>query len=240
MDLLGSLDVEVKEGDAAGSEGRPKTRRVETAKDKEQQKQILDIMMMVIKLKLWTAQQARNVNSIVIRVWKVPVESPFVQLSKAATQAYEKAIVAAREREGPEKAKEKLGIPCVHIFNSWVKYLLQHPPPSAPPQLIQIIQQAMAIWQEKGWKWILGYIPYVRIAKMFGDEFKKVEVSVPMYASWLETKTWPSEPSAVTPIHVFAILKEMLDDSGKELAGVAPRGELEKKLQAYLEEAAAK
>eukprot|EP00973_Karenia_brevis_P078967 10960726-Karenia_brevis.AAC.1 len=80
--------------------------------------------------------------------------------------------------------------------------------------------------QSKGeWKHVAKTILHFKISRMYQSSFKRVEVSVCVD---------PEDPSVMEVWKLINV--RMMEESGaKEMQGVAPMGELERKVQAYVD-----
>ena len=92
----------------------------------------------------------------------------------------------------------------------------------------------------KGWKLIHRQLPHSRVAKMYNAQDKRLEMAAPTEANW-DMSDWleaggDKEVMILWPIHVWIMIKKaILGAGGKEMLGMAPAGDLERKIQEYLD-----
>eukprot|EP00969_Alexandrium_andersonii_P085816 3783383-Alexandrium_andersonii.AAC.1 len=60
-------------------------------------------------------------KSIVLLVYQLPADNPFVETALAATKAY-----SQRAKEASQAQKEALGPPHPHVWNAWVTQIIKH------------------------------------------------------------------------------------------------------------------
>ena len=98
----------------------------------------------------------------------------------------------------------------------------------------------MNAWNGKGlgWQYIHAHIPYAKLAKAFHSDDKRIELSCPLE----KVESAYTEEGMHTPTWVWVMAKKtILQDKDSELLeGVAPQGDMERKIQAFLDQAAAK
>ena len=73
------------------------------------------------------------------------------------------------------------------------------------------------------------------LAKMYNAADKRMEVACPTESSWAEADMTKVEN--FLPVHMWVYIKRaILAEGGKEMMGMAPAGDLERKIQEYLDE----
>eukprot|EP00973_Karenia_brevis_P055235 7680226-Karenia_brevis.AAC.1 len=98
---------------------------------------------------------------------------------------------------------------------------------------------AMVINVSKAWSWqqVVAEVPHCRVTRMFNQEEKKVEMAIPKSVTM--EKAWvPSEEKDVTISFVGVLVQRRLamQTGYKLLQGSAPAGDLERKLQTWLDQ----
>ena len=186
-------------------------------------KDMLNIIGTIGKLSLNSAQQTRALKSILIDVFRVPTDFPMAAAMRAATKGFAEA---AQRIVDPIARTERLGVPHVHAWNACVKTFklaLEASSAQADKDTLGMIAQYIDKKNKEGWKGVVSEVTYARVRKNFNKEFVRLEFNVrdatpsrPLYESmkkWINT--WPST---------------------SELPGVAPPGDLERKVQQWLVE----
>ena len=217
-----------------------------------------ELIIMLSKLTLNNTQQNRMLKAIVVQCFKVLTKSTWVEVHKEARASYAQSQQEAKkEGTSADVFKEKYGLPHVWGMNAWIKQLLteletEHTKmetdgkdPSIIEQSkthIQLIKDSLKAWPEQGgWKLIHKDIPHCSVSKMFNSAEKRVEVSCPMEdvvannpsQFLLKTETG----NFLRPVHVWLELKDrMIKQGAKEMQGIAPAGDLERKIQSYLDD----
>eukprot|EP00973_Karenia_brevis_P075896 10544488-Karenia_brevis.AAC.1 len=111
-------------------------------KDSEDIKKNLELVM---KLSLWTAQQARVTRAAVVQVLKVPSGHPIVNLTKETMTEYINRQKALKSQGStPDQIKEEISTPTVHVFNSITKWVIEDP--RLPPTKKEALQKSVAKW----------------------------------------------------------------------------------------------
>eukprot|EP00973_Karenia_brevis_P037152 5121525-Karenia_brevis.AAC.1 len=159
---------------------------------------------------------------------RMQAENKFVKAAKYAVSQYEELIKTQKEAEGIDVLKEKLGVPAVHCWNALVQEMLKDPQGTMTAMQAEAVKTLMKDWS---WKAVLDSVPHCKIAKMFGQEHKRVEIASPADHGVLEVLD--VEPEKATPLMLTKLLKaRLLKESGaRMLRGAAPKGDLERKLQ---------
>ena len=217
MDL--GLDVEMPVGSASAT---AKTRRVgEHSADMEK------FVALLAKLSLSNALRIRRAQSILLQVIRVPTENPYIQAGIKATQDWaEKAKASAKPaRETP------LGLPHIHCFNAMLRYCMtKYDSKTAPTAADSEAAHAMkeycatcAAMEGPTWEAINQHVKHWRVQRNHAREYKRLEYNIV-----------PGSPAErVTEI----IVRDVLTDKGAQrLQGVAPAGDMERKIQSWLDE----
>jgi hypothetical protein len=181
----------------------------------------------LVKLVLSNTQCTRMLKAAVLRTFKFFTDSPWIVGHRQATTQFNTAAEALRKEKGPEEAKEALGHPGVHGFNALVKQLLSE---MCPDQQV-IVKQAIDKWN---WKTVSDEIKTCRVEKMMESKFKRLVICCPA----AEGKHSPNaDLAAWTPTDCYLEMIKIWNAPSskvKDLRGQAPAGDLERKMQQYL------
>eukprot|EP00973_Karenia_brevis_P045522 6304175-Karenia_brevis.AAC.1 len=152
------------------TQGAPKKSKM--AGDAEMQ----EVIKVIAKSCLSSAQQVRIHKGILMWCARMQAENKFVKAAKYAVSQYEELIKTQKEAEGMEVLKEKLGVPAVHCWNALIQELLKDPQGTMTAMQAEAVKTAMKDWS---WKAVLDAVPHCKIAKMYGQEYKRVEIASP-------------------------------------------------------------
>ena len=87
-----------------------------------------------------------------------------------------------------------------------------------------------------GWKLIHRDLPHCRVAKMYNTPEKKPEVSCQGEVSWDQSDL--TTVNKFMPVHLWTYIKRtIMAEGGKEMLGMAPAGDLERRIQEFLDKA---
>ena len=196
-------------------EGPPRQRRAvgRTAAD-DQLKQLVTV---IAKLSLSNALRIRCLQSIVLQVLKVPTETQYIKAGMEATAQWTQQAKGLSQ----EPKEDTIGIPHVHLFNALIKVLKERKADHQPTQ--QAITDYVTQMQSGGWRAAHAQIPYCRIQRNYDKEFKRLE--------WNANAGTPSA-------NIMALIVEDLKTvkGTKQLPGIPPAGDLERKIQTWLDE----
>ena len=129
-------------------------------------------------------------------------------------------------------------IPSVNGFNGMVgKYILDK------CQFHAEMSEAIKLWtSQEGWKTIHLHIRHCRVSKMFLSANKRLEVSCPgelhtmaLFPNLLTEA--PKQVESLTPTWAYLVIRAEFRKSSdcKSLEGIAPPGDLERKIQDWLD-----
>ena len=215
MDLgLGGL------GSEEGGE-RKKHRKDDGDKGKNGGKVDEKVVTSMAKLCLANSMQIRALRQIVMECIRIPTDCELVESSAMATKAYSDRVREMKDQGvSQEDIKNRMGIPHVHIWNAMLKTLREKITDGTKAQKIDGYIETL---RPVGWKGIAKDVRYVRVAKTYQKEYKRLEISVR-----------PSTMSA----EVWCIMHEALLElkGAKDLEGMAPPRDLEHKLQDWLDD----
>ena len=216
MDLLGDLRANEQ-----GAAARPATRRRRGDTEAERIDQLQKIVQILAKLCLSSALQVRTLKACVVEVMRVGASSPFVDKAMAAVQSY---VQAAKTVE-KEDVQDRIGLVHHHVFNSFMSTALEVL--KEAPEGLEVkkyVDEMKAMERSAMWSKLQNEVRHCRIVKAFDKKYKKVEVYVVV----------GSQAEAVWKYVVVAMSKA--DKAYKPLCGIAPRGDLERKIRAFLED----
>eukprot|EP00973_Karenia_brevis_P064334 8939149-Karenia_brevis.AAC.1 len=190
------------------------------------------VLVNAVKLNLSLSQQMREVRAACMWQVKVLSDNAYVVKAKAATVSYNTMYKQLKEETNPEEAKKKLGGPHIFAFNAMVGVLMEELPlPVKAP-----IQKVVSGWTPQ---MVMAELPHLRVKDMFKEKFKRVEIACPGVLLVKEpmSMTVPTEESMITVPLVVKTLQKRLEssDQAASLLGSAPPGDLERKLQEFLD-----
>jgi hypothetical protein len=223
MDLLAGLPSTAR-GSEADSSGNKKRKSEEEIKYK-------DFLCIISKLVLNSAMQLRIHKAIIIDCYKIKAEGQWYTSHVEATRSFAVTQSQLKEQgQTPQQIKEAIGMPSVHGFNAMVKHLLTLKIPEAAK-----VRTAVSLWQSQdGWRTIAYHIKCCRMTKMYHATDKRLEISVPQ-----EPHTVLDQPddNMLTPTWVWLLIKrEMMKEKDYiQMEGVAPSGDMERKIQEWLD-----
>ena len=175
------------------------------------------LLTQVAKLSLANALSARVMRSIVLDVMHVPASSAVITAIMAATRAF-------AEAHRPASAQERLGMgmPHHHAWNALIETVKRDAPSGAFE--CKAIEDYSAFVKTDPVTILTKQVRYVRVTKCYDKTMKKLEVNC--YPDCQSYKLWQ-------------VIKAFLLKGGcKELPGLAPPGDLERRIQKALDEAA--
>ena len=195
-----------------------------------------ELMKIMGKMLLAHALQIRVMRSIIIDCAKVATECEWIKVHKAATEEFNKR--AEKMREGgtsSEDVTDQIGVPSVHGFNSWVKLYIQKKLP-AHTQMVE----AVALWRtQEGWRTIHHHIKHCKVTRMFRSEWKRLEVSAPLDQTTSIADDSMADVQSFTPTwawqRIRAAMQADKEAKYRQMEGVAPKGDMEKKIQEFLD-----
>ena len=197
---------------------------------------IKEMMQIIAKLSLSNALKARVLYAVSVWCAQVHVESQLVTMAKEATVSFEAAQKAQKEN-GAQNAeiKKALGVPSTHIFNAWIRLGLT----TIKAEGVKAkLQRAVDHWKQQGktWEYMHEFVPHVRVSKMYDSTVKRIEVGCPnLSMKNLETE----DLDHMDPAWAWLVIKRhivMQEKGYKEMLGLAPQGDLERKIQSWLDE----
>lgn len=257
MDLFGDAgirqqeDKEMKEGLAAagfgpaaeGGQAGQQVKKQKTALERrleDELKRMKDLVTILSKLTMKNELAVRTYRSILIEAAEVLTESSWVTVHKEGTLEFTEGAKKMRDAgKNSKQVKAALGIPGVHGFNKWVKKYIQEKRPGW-----ELMKEATVQWgTQGGWQIVASHIKHCKISKMFHSTSKRIEVSCPL-AHTLETLhpeifTFDPKPRVehLSPSWAWVLIREAMrkEPNYNALEGIAPMGDLERKVQQYLD-----
>jgi len=252
-----------KGGGPPSGETAVKRRGVATKQDREEQDRVKELMDLIAKLVLSNSLSCRVLRAIVINCYKVQTTSKYVVLFKEAKAKYiEEQTSAKAQGYSNETFKNQVGIPSVWGMNALLKYMislikedleklqkLSNEDQESKKEEISLLgnqvkafELATNTWASLGgWKLVHKAIPHTVVSKMFQNSDKRLEISCPLLEQVrMNPQQYMMPHQALGPIcrpeHLMVVLHERLCSEGVEMQGIAPPGDLERKIQAYLDE----
>ena len=180
---------------------------------------LVRIISILCKLTLNNAQYTRILRSLMLDVWQLPAEHPLVEAIKKSNQQFDQA---AKTFNTPDARRQTLGERHVYAWNAvltWLKNYLEEMSPQDLPK----ITEYMTKYQAFGVRALAQQIKFTRIKKVFSQEYKNLEINIV-----------PGTESAVVQEALYSALQKSTRVT--RLPGVPPLGDLERKVQTWLEE----
>ena len=235
-----------------------KRRGVRTTAQDDEEKRYKEMIITIGKLALSSALAARTLKAVTVQCIKMNVNSQWIVWHKEGTGGYE--VLQKQHKDAGmtmEAVKDKIGIPSVHGFNRLCVKMLEildekvktlekdkdkdqqsHNAFEDQKAKTLNIKKSIESWASKGiWKYIHRHIPHSKVCNMFQSNEKKYEISAPMEVMVNEMMNDFESVADFTPTHVWMMIKaEMLKEkTSKEMMGVAPAGDLERRIQEFLD-----
>jgi len=237
---------------AASGEQQPArkyTRGGKTSQEEKELQQMQDLLNNVGKLALSSALTGRVLKAVVIKCVKIPTNSQWVTIHKEARAKFiEDQQKAKAEGITADKHKKACGIPSVWGTNAWIRNLIKiqkqelekmekdqpdHANTVAARAKIELINKSIPRWT---WQMVHEDVPHSVVSKLFQNSEKRIEVSMPMAATVIaQPQMFMIEGGLLRPIHVMVMVFEKILEEGEEMHGIAPAGDLERKIQAALD-----
>jgi len=237
----------------------PATKRRGVKGNQEEAEQIRrnELMDIICKLLLSTSLSARLHKAMLARCWKLLTEDSWIKVHKQSRADYV-AEQAKAKVQGltNDDFKDQAGNPSVWgtnaMFANLIKIMkaqvveMEQAKEKVPVQEVEnvksriaLIEESVKHWMEKGgWKLVHTAIPHSLVSKMFHSSDKRLEIGAPLQEA--VERDWDSQMMQADsgrllyrPEHVLSIMIPYF--KGKELIGVAPPGDLERKIQAHLD-----
>jgi hypothetical protein len=197
-------------------EPRGKVRAVAAPEDKE----LKGLLILVAKLALSSALASRVLKSVLIRVFLINAASEYIVKGRETTLKY--ADTASKVSRAN---KDKMGQPHHWLWNSFIKVATAMAVEDTHKKQLADYKKYMEEGGvAPGMKKLVKEVRYFRICKAFNQDSKKIEVSM-MEGS----KSMEIFDNVIIPL----MIKEGKAD---EKEGVAPPGDLERKIQAVLDD----
>eukprot|EP00973_Karenia_brevis_P069926 9723570-Karenia_brevis.AAC.1 len=140
-----------------------------------------------------------------------------------------------KEEMSPEEVRTKLGNPAVFILNAMAQIVVEDKE-LVKEEMAVMIKDAMKEWTPE---FVLEHMTSMRISNQYKSQFKKVEICCPALLFFqMQNPEPPAAPSQVTvEFLVSLITKALMKEKGfLRLQGPAPPGEMERKLQSFLDQ----
>ena len=144
-----------------------------------------------------------------------------------------------------EKIKAMIGIPSVHGFCEMATYVVS----LRLDKISEAMTEAMKLWKtQEGWLTVHKHIKHCRVSNMYHSTHKGLEGSCPLALVIRPTlptyllKEIPSDVNQLTPTWAWLVISELLkqETEYQALEGIAPAGDLARKVQEYIDGSDAK
>ena len=234
---------------AASEPAKKHSRGGPTNQEQKEQKDMAELLNNVSKLALSSALSSRVLKAVVIKCVRIPTNSQWVTVHKEARAKYIEDQQKAKSDGVPaDKHKQKCGIPSVWGTNAWMRSLVKvlkqdlekmikdqpdHADTTNLKARIELISKSTEKWT---WQMIHEDIPHSAVSKMLHNTEKRIEISMPMAATVAaQPQLYMMEGGLYRPIHVMLMAFSMIVEEGEEMLGMAPAGDLERKIQTALD-----
>jgi hypothetical protein len=198
--------------------GRSTRRRREDGQSARQgdtdEEKMAALLSIVAKLCLANALSCRVLKSVVLDVMHVPIGHKAASSALEATRAY-----AVAHKPATPAVRASMGMPHHHAWEALLSWVQEDKPSAADSKTLADYCEFV---KKDPVKTLTMQVRHVRIAKCFNKDMKKLEVNTQQDSrSYL----------------VWQIMKAKLISAGcKELAGIAPPGDLERRIQKALDD----
>ena len=158
--------------------------------------------------------------------FRVPADSQFIQAQQQATQSFTKQAQELRDSgKTADQIRQLMGPPHAHGYNALIKVLQRKV--AADQASTDVINLHFAV-TTGGWEQLVEQVRHSQVSRMYDSQFKKPEVSV-------DGTRWIHQ--APSPVLVYSLLaRELLKEGAVFLGGAAPKGDLERQLQGFLDQ----
>ena len=189
-----------------------------------------------VKLTLKNSQDIRMLRAAVGYTFRFETESQWISVFRAATQRYNEAAEKYREQgKSAEEVKQIMGIPAVHGFNAWVMHYTESLKEKSPDQMAKA-QVAIGKWAAAGWQHIHEHIPVCKRENMHTSKYTRMYITAPLAVGKAQAS---SDMENWTPTDFFIEMRNTWNAPGSKITqmrGEAPRGDLERKLQSWVDD----
>jgi hypothetical protein len=181
-------------------------------------------VVLVAKLCLSNKQAIRKLSAISMTQFSICADSQFVKVAKVAM---DKFMQMAEKMKGgnPEDRDSQLGIPSIHIMDAVLSWALQvHVTANQADQVARIKDFQEAVNKSTCPKTTMGVcVPHFMVVKPHDKRLRRVEIGM------------DQEMLALFRVTVMPVLAK--EKSYRALLGSAPRGQLERQIQGFLDDA---
>jgi len=184
------------------------------------------------KLTLKNAQDIRLLRAAVLLTFRFETNSEWIKAYKEANLRYNAAAEQMREQgKQPEDIKKLLAIPCVQAFNAWIEVYIKTLENNKDLQ--DKARAAIKKWPT--WHHIHDHVPVVKRENMHQSKFTRIMIQCPRALG--EASSNP-DASNWSPTDFFIEMRNLWNAPGSkviQMRGEAPRGDLERKVQARVD-----
>ena len=190
----------------------------------------LDIILLCTKLCLSNALSTRIMRSILITHIKLPTDNDYIQSHKKGTAKFAETAAKLRTEDGltPFHIRERIGLSHIAGFNMLVTTYKQRI--AQVPEKLQKLEEFLNANKAKKWKAYADQVRHSVVSKNWDRSYMKLEIRVEERALHVQQNIYDC----------FALWMDMKADilsiqEAEELPGVAPRGDLERKIQEWID-----
>ena len=199
---------------------------------RKQDEQLQEFAEANAKLTLWCAQQARMVKGMLAWCCRLELKPAYEECAKKEAKTFIEAQQRLLKDKDNEEVDRILGPMHLWVFNGVIKAGLSDPKLSMEDKTK--MEEGIKVWATMEKSRMCLEITHCKVSKMYQSDVKRLEMGVPMS---LMHKTLDKELGCMSPTSVWLVIQKMLRQQPKfrELPGVAPRLDLERKLKDLLE-----
>ena len=182
------------------------------------------LLAIMAKLCLKNAQRIGILNSILLQCYLIATALPFVEVVKMGTTRWQEKVNQVGKNDTDARAtRSALGQPHAHAYNSFIAWLRDN----TTEAVKNAITAYIALYDhyatpEKKLVAIQEEVKYFRILKSHQEKYRRLEVS--FVASSASDQLWKQ-----------AIHPHLITMGAEELAGVAPKSNMEREIQKWLD-----
>ena len=218
------MDLGLEAASAGNGSDGPREPAHKKAAVGEAPKDLIKMVALIAKLSLSTAQCTRCLRSVMLEVFTFVLECSLVQAVKTATRKYREACEKIPDSV---QRKARLGLPHIHVWNAllhgWKEYLGKQGSQESQEKLT-MLNTYIQKYQGLGWEILSEQVKFARLKKIHDRKRIHLEMNV--------------KPGTDSNDLYEGGLKEWIlhHPECDKIVGQAPPGDLERRIQQWLEE----
>jgi len=215
---------------AASEAAEPGSKRARKDPDqRDMDKRMKELLKLLAKSCLNASQQVRVLKSVCLEAMKVPSQpNKFLGASKDAIQSF---LAAAKEIADPEVRFKKLGAIHHHAWNASLEVAMDLSVKITDPQIVEMRKGASQFLEEASKR-----TPEQNLAKMIKEcKYYRFQKTYKKETVRLEWSMLPGSETYDVNSFIIEVIKNVHGEAAVPLGGVAPKGQMERQLQKFLE-----